>query len=288
MRAQILFLSTLLCLQMACSSSTTEQREDKTTGGNGTGSPPAENPYGDVNNCPTFANGTVGIKAGGLDRTLEVELPANPNGAPVVFAWHWLGGNATQILDWMQMRSLADDGFIVIAPEASGTEIYEWDNYRVSDDNVDLQLLDKTLPCLFEQYAIDHTRVHTTGHSAGGLMTSFLTLQRADVFASTAPFSGGVDSWAYSAPSQPISSLVTWGGPSDTYGVYSFHDASLNLVSSLADDGSYPISCEHTLGHNWPPEAADMASQFFSAHQLGQPSDWMNGIPGTMPSFCSL
>jgi polyhydroxybutyrate depolymerase len=285
MRAPFLFLCTLLT--MACSSTTTNPPGDGTAT-NTSAASPSVNPYGEAKNCPVFATGTVDTKAGGTERTLEVELPATPEGAPVVLAWHWLGGNASELLDWMGIRSLADAGYIVVAPEADGTQPYEWNTFDPGEDNADLALIDKMLPCLYDQFSIDPEAVFATGHSAGGLFTSFLTMHRADVLAATAPFSGGADSWSYSTPDQPISALVTWGDPSDTYAGYSFHDASLTLISSLQSDGSYPIACEHTGGHTWPAETTDMLTEFFGDHRLGQPSDWMSGLPAGMPAFCSL
>ena len=118
-------------------------------------------------------------------------------------------------------------------------------------------------------------------------MSSFLTAHRANVLAATAPFSGGADPWNYETPSQPIHSLVTWGGPTDTYGTCSFHDSSLYMIDQLNSDGSTTFACEHTGGHTWPSEAVDMARQFFDAHAFGVESPWTDGLPDDMPSFCS-
>ena len=247
---------------------------------------PAENPYGSAKNCPVFETGTVEARAGGVDRVLEIELPKNPRGAPVVFAWHWLGGDATETLDWMGVRELADAGYIVVAPESSGLP-FEWDTLDRSDDNVDLALVDSLLPCLFDAFAIDSDAVFATGHSAGGLFTTFLTMHRAEVFAATAPFSGGASSWDYETPARPIPSLVTWGGVNDTYGGFSFHTASLDFVSMLLEDGSFPIACEHDLGHLPPNETVEMLEIFFGDHRLDTPEAWKDSIPSGMPDYCS-
>lgn len=281
MRTQILLFSVL----MACSTGTDDSSDSTPSG---TTTVPAENPYGEPKNCPVIETGTISTKAGGVDRMLEIELPANPQGAPVVFAWHWLGGNATEILDWMNIRDLADAGYIVVAPEADGSQPFEWNTFDDTSDNADFALLDKMLPCLSDQFNIDDKAVFATGHSAGGLMTSFLTMHRSDVLAATAPFSGGTDSWSYDSPAQPIPVLVTWGGVSDTYGGYSFQDASQTLMDLLTDDGSSVYACDHGGGHIWPDETPDMLVQFFDDHRLGEESPWKNGLPSGMPSFCSL
>jgi len=247
---------------------------------------PAENPYGEGKNCPAFETGTVKIKAGGTKRTLEVELPDNPEGAPVVFAWHWIYSNANETLDYLGVRKLADAGYIVVAPESSGLP-YEWDTIDKTDDNVDLALVDAVLPCLFDEFQIDSNAVYATGHSAGGLFTTFLTMHRADVFAATAPFSGGAFTWDYETPSRPIPALMTWGGVSDEYYGFSFHTATLEFLENMDNDGSYTVACEHTAGHLPPPDALDMMEIFFADHRLDAPSPWMDdGIPSGLPAYC--
>jgi poly(3-hydroxybutyrate) depolymerase len=250
------------------------------------GSAPVVNPYGSFDNCPTLATGTVTYDAVGTQRTVEVQLPENPEGAPVVFAWHWLGGSATQILDFMRMRQLADAGYIVIAPESTGLQV-EWDfSSTDSRSNVDLGLIDTILGCAFDELAIDTQSVYATGMSAGGLMSTFLTMVRADVFAATAPFSGGVSRANYISPSQTIPVLLTWGGPTDTYNGFSFETVSLSFAAALEEDGNPVYPCVHSAGHLPPREAASMVELFFNHHRLGEPSLWADGIPDAMPDFC--
>ncbi len=249
---------------------------------------PAENPFGETAaaTCPNFATGEVALTVGGLDRRLRVELPTDPEGAPVVFAWHWLGGTATQALDWMGMRALASAGYIVVAPETSGLP-FEWDFADSSDNNPDLALFDTALVCLWEQHRIDADRVYTTGMSAGGLMSTFLTLHRAEVLAASAPFSGGAFDNDYRTPAADVPVLLTWGGPSDTYGGFDFAAASENLAENLEADGHFVLPCVHDLGH-WPPsEAPDMALSFFDTHRRGEPSPWVDSPPIGLPGWCA-
>ena len=60
-----------------------------------------------------------------------------------------------------------------------------WNTFDDNGDNGDFALFDKMLPCLSDQFRIDPKAVFATGHSAGGLMTSFLTMHRSDVLAAT-------------------------------------------------------------------------------------------------------
>jgi dienelactone hydrolase len=248
---------------------------------------PPENPFGDAGSlaCPDFATGTVTLGVAGSDRTLRIELPDDPQGASVVFVWHWLGGNADEILDWMSMRDLARDGAIVVAPESTGL-LFEWDFFDPSDGNPDLALFDASLTCLWEQHGIDPDRVYATGMSAGGLMTTFLTMHRADILAATAPFSGGAADADYVQPSAPLPVMVTWGGPTDTAVGYDFHTASVQFADRLEEDGHYVLRCMHALGHLPPVEAADMASRFFAAHSRGGSLPWTSAPPAELPAWC--
>ena len=247
---------------------------------------PIPNPYAVPESCPELKTGTVELEVDGQTRVLEVELPTNPQGAPVVFAWHWLGGNATQILDLMGMRRLAGEGYIVIAPESSGLQ-FEWDSSTRGRQNPDLALLDDVLGCSYEQFTHDPDAVYATGMSAGGLFSTFLTFHRADVLAATAIFSGGTDQSSYVTPAREIPVLVTWGGPTDTYGGFQFEAASQLLISSLEADGSPAFPCVHSLGHLPPPESLTMVKAFFGAHHRGEESPWLSGPPESLPSYCS-
>ena len=249
---------------------------------------PAENPYGEVEGCPVFEDGTVSLEVDGETRDVEVVLPDDPEGAPLVFAWHWLGGTAQQTLSWMGLDGLADEGAIVLAPESTGIPSVEWDVISSAEQSVDIALFDALLSCAWEQFQVDTTRVHATGMSAGGLFTSFLSFHRADVLVSTLPFSGGVGAPYYATPAREIPMMLVWGGPSDTYGGYDFHSATMEMSERLQDDGHFVVECMHQLGHNPPEEAAEMAWSFFSAHTEVSGAPWESGLPDGLPSWCEL
>lgn len=239
--------------------------------------------------CPDLSEGTHTFQSAGIDRTVRVELPADPVGAPVVFAWHWLGGNADQIVEWLYFDREADErGMIVVAPE-SCCGAFEWLFLAGPEDNEDLILFDDTLSCLYEQYQVDLDRVWATGMSAGGLWTSYLTLHRAEWLASTAPMSGGTDRATYTTPADAIPVLLTWGGPSDTYGGFDFDEANQLLSEDLQDDGHFVVECVHSLGHNIPPEVEDYLLNFLEDHPKGvDPEPYASGLPGFFPDWCSV
>jgi len=142
---------------------------------------------------------------------------------------------------------------------------------------------------LWDSYRIDTDRVFAAGMSAGGLMTSYLTMHRSSVLAATVPFSGGVISAYYEAPEVDLPVMLVWGGVSDSYGGYDFHGATLSFSSALQSDGSFVVECEHDLGHLPPDGAADMAWAFFESHPMSIDAEpWADALPGTLPDYCRL
>jgi len=106
----------------------------------------ASNPYGDAEatGCPVLSSGRNALTSAGLEREAVLVLPDNPEGAPVVFAWHWLGGTADQILNWMEMEKLAAEGAIVVAPDSTRM-LTEWDYLAAPDQSIDALLFDDLL-----------------------------------------------------------------------------------------------------------------------------------------------
>ena len=79
--------------------------------------------------CPDISGDFTIQTSAGQSRDLKVVLPDNPEGAPVVFAWHPLGGTASYAISAFGLDDLAAEGWVVIAPEtASGSAkpAFEW------------------------------------------------------------------------------------------------------------------------------------------------------------------
>jgi poly(3-hydroxybutyrate) depolymerase len=240
--------------------------------------------------CPLFRSGTNdSFMSSGTARSFELLLPPNPEGAPVVFAWHWLGGSASQIVDFMGFEALAaSENVIIVAPESDGSP-YEWHIADLPASNPDLTFFDDVVACLYDQYQIDENHIHATGMSAGGLWTTYLTVYRSELLASTAPLSGGVNTAQYVSPTRALPVMVVWGGPSDTYGTLSFDTTSRDFSSALQSDGSFVVECMHTAGHVIPAAAAEYTWQFFKDHPYGvDPLPYVDGLPESMPSYCYL
>lgn len=215
-----------------------------------------------------------------------MQLPANPVGAGVVFVWHWLGGNPTDAASWTGYTNATyTDPVIVIAPYSCCSP-GEWQT-SAPPNNVDVQLFDDVLACLAVQYDIDMNRVWATGHSAGAIFTSQLIQHRANYLASIALLSGG-QTGGFTVPQSPIPALLVWGGPTDTYGSFSFQTATLALSNNLQNNGHFVVHCSGTFGHQIPPEPP-YTWPFLRDHPRGiQPEPYFPNLPPSLPNYCFI
>jgi len=239
--------------------------------------------------CPGFSEGlNTGFLSSGNERQFRLALPDNPEGAPVVFTWHWLGGNSQQMMEWLDFESLPSySDAIVIAPDSDGyPSEWRWD--QADQGNSDGQFFEDMLACLSEEFSVDLGRIHTTGMSAGGLWSTWLILNRSEWLASAAPMSGGVLSDWYISPEDPIPVMLIWGGITDTYGTFSFDQASDQFSAELRADDHFVVECDHGDGHVPPDEPAPLTWDFFSVHKKGEVSPWADGLPEHLPGFCSI
>lgn len=259
------------------------------TGAADTGAAPAVAPVYSLGACPEIETGSPWFATGDTEYRVKFVLPPDPQGAPVLFAWHWLGGSAGDLVRTMGLDELAEEeGVIVVAPSSDGST-FEWHFLDAPEDNPDLLLFEDLLACLYDQFQVDLDRIHATGMSAGGLQTSYLTMHAAQWLASTAPLSGGVVEGLYSEPAWPLPVLLTWGGPSDESNGLSFHDAALLLSEELRADGSFVVECEHQGGHTIPAGATETVWRFLSDHPRGLAAEpYAAGLPDAFPSYCRI
>ncbi len=259
-------------------------------GGSDGGADQRVGPDYSLGTCPDLDDGVISdFATGDTDYRVKIVLPPDPVGAPVIFAWHWLGGSSGDIVRTMDLDDLAEDeGVIIIAPDSDGSA-YEWHFLDGPDGNPDLLLFEDLLSCIWQQYDVDLDRIYSLGMSAGGLMTTYVTMHEAQWLAATAPFSGGTIDGFYDTPERPLPILLTWGGASDTYSTLSFDDTSQHFSSNVQADGSFVVECVHSGGHTIPNGATDYAWEFFVDHPMGvDPEPYAQALPGDFPSWCSL
>jgi len=278
----------LALLVFACGDPSTDTDADPQDGTPPTPTAPPDLPGYSGGDCPDLSEGVHTIDSQGLDREVSIWLPSQPKRAPVVFAWHYLGGNPEDFVTWFQIDDwAADHDVVVIAPRSRSLPGVEWDTYS-GPGTADLQLFDDLLTCAWEQWEVDLQRVYSTGFSAGALWTANLTQRKSRWLAAAAPLSGGAvdNQWS---PRDAIPMLVTWGGPTDVYGVFSFEEASYDLLDQLDQGGHFAVQCVHDAGHSIPPVGVDYVWDFFAAHPKDvSPDPWQDGLPNTMPAMCLL
>ena len=241
--------------------------------------------------CPELvADNNEGFQSGGLEREFRLLLPENPVGAPVVFAWHWLGGSPSQAIRYMDLETVADDGAIVVVPASAGSA-FEWLFTASPEGNADLALFDDVRACLYQQFDVDLSRIWATGFSAGALFTSYLTMYRSDVLASTAIFSGGTEPFiTYATPTDPgLPVLLSWGGEDDLFSGLSFEQSTTAFTAELLGDGHFVINCDHGGGHTVPDGGPQYAWEFLQAHPKNPGAEaYEGGLPSDFPEWCWL
>lgn len=250
-----------------------------------------ETPVYSGGTCPELvADDNEGFATGGEERSFRLLLPEDPVGAPVVFAWHWLGGSPSQMIRYMALEDIAADGAIVVVPASSGAA-FEWMFTMEAEGNIDLALFDDVRACLYEQYDIDLSRVWSAGFSAGALWTTYLSMYRSDALASVAIFSGGTEPFIpYSTPTDPgLPALVTWGGEDDLYAGLSFEQASTAYTAAMLEDGHFIVNCEHDGGHTIPDGGPEYAWRFLQDHPKNPASEaYAEGLPEGFSDICWL
>lgn len=262
--------------------------------------------------CPDLVSGANTIQSGGAARQFLLALPSGiqpGESLPVIFLWHWLGGDATDFLEKGEIQAAADaQRFIGVLPEKKGDVLFTWpatlldSQARVDEE---LQFFDDMLACVAQKFSINKDCVSSAGVSAGALWTDQLAGSRGDRLASFISLSGGVGGVVkgWGNPAHKLPGIVLWGGPTDScsysgFGL-SFESASHTLEDELAKGGHFFLECVHNCGHAEPPmEAPNGGSryqglwQFVLDHPFWLPagsSPYSGGaLPAGMPTWCGI
>jgi predicted esterase len=241
--------------------------------------------------CPEFEAGTNTFLSAGVERQVDLYLPAVPEGAALTFAWHGAGDSASNLARLIGAQGIADaNDTIVAVPWAAEAGIsFSWAILSADDKEPDTVVFDDLLACLDEQYDIANEYVYTTGFSAGGLWSTWLVLTRSEYLAAATIFSGGVSD--LTAPYQtPVNTriplVLTHGGPSDQVFV-NFADAQEAFADALAADGHTVFICNHGRGHTIPAEGRSLFLPFMYANRFGEVNErFTGGVPENWPEWC--
>jgi predicted esterase len=269
--------------------------------------PPA---YGGV--CPQLVDSAATgadnvIVSSGNQRHFKMAVPGNLDPSeqlPVVFLWHWLGGDGINFLNKASAAIATNqERFIAIFPEAKGDLPLKWP-YAVTDVGrlqEEFKFFDDMYACVAQQFNVQPNCIATGGVSAGALFTDQLAQARSQYFSSFMSMSGGTGQEGilpWIDPAHKAPAVVLWGGPGDFCGL-AFEPTSKDLENQLTAGGHFMIECVHNCGHSEPPfpkpdpyTKYHVLWQFVFDHPYwlgaGQSPYNQSGLPAGWPSWCGI
>ena len=266
--------------------------------------------------CPSLVDGRNTMMSGGGMREFLLVRPSNASpgeSLPVVFFWHWMGGDAQDFVDRGELvQATNDQRFIAVVPESVGAGVLgipaldvKWPfDISQSQGRIDEELtfFDDMLACVAEQNDVNLSCVSSAGVSAGALFTAQLASMRGDYLASFVSLSGGVGGIIrpWGNPSHIMPAIVLSGGDGDNcFNVLNFQQQSGELKNALTGAGHLVIECVHNCGHaqppvNPPPGQSTFAPfwDFVFEHPYwlgpGESPYLQSGLPSSFPEWCSI
>ena len=243
--------------------------------------------------CPTFTAGPNEVSPEGTPRQVDLFLPENPQGAPVLFLWHGLGDTPSNIARAFGAQQIAERfDTLVVVPHSSGRFLAsEW-SFLGSPQETDAYVFDETLGCLHTQFEVDLNRVYTTGFSAGALWSTWLLMHRSHHLAAVTLFSGGAGGInPYVTPQFKTPVLSFYGGEGDVFanGIINFSEMTNALVTHLVEDEHFVILCNHNGGHTIPLNPMTYAIPFLFEHRFDQAeSPYGEGLNSMWHDYCEI
>ena len=234
---------------------------------------PALPSYSGPGTCPTLETGAGTLNVMQTDhgeRQFFLVTPSDYQAGeelPVVFMYHWLGGDAIDFYERAEAQDAADYyRFIAIIPEgrtSADNVPFRWP-FTVADDDAQLDeefaFHDDMLACVHEQFGVDKECVSTMGVSAGAMFSAMLASRHGDHLSSFISLSGGtgegaqgdlIKQWVPASNHMPA--MVLWGGRQDLCLGVDFETNSHVMEAELEADGHFVLECVHNCTHATPP-----------------------------------
>jgi poly(3-hydroxybutyrate) depolymerase len=158
--------------------------------------------------APTLTSGTHTLQSNGTSRSYVLNVPGNYDNTHayrLVFAFHWLGGSAANVVsgNYYGLLPQSNNSTIFVAPEGLN-------NGWANSGGADTTFVDNMVQTIENALCIDTTQLFSLGFSYGGGMSYALACARAEVFRAVAIYSGGVISGCTGGTS-PIAYLQAHG-----------------------------------------------------------------------------
>jgi predicted esterase len=259
--------------------------------------------------CPALVPGVNSIESSNNAREFILVTPTDvqpEENLPVIFLWHWLGGDADDFFQQGDVQNAVDQyRFVAVIPSSKGDLLFQWP-FSILDSNAreeeEYRFFDDMLACVAEQFNVAEGCIASAGVSAGALWTGQLASGRGAWLSSILSLSGGtgglaVKPWDGSTHKMPA--MVLWGGPMDFCVAVDFNATSLDLEMNLQSEGHFVLECIHNCMHSAPPfDVADGDTafaplwKFVISHpywlQDGDSPYLETGVPDDMPAWCGI
>jgi poly(3-hydroxybutyrate) depolymerase len=237
---------------------------------------------------PDLSSGRRSITVDGAHREYIIDLPENyDSNKPyrLIFAWHWLGGNADAVAGggYYGLRDQARGEAILIAPDkynVNGQDDNGWPN----TNGRDMQFLRAMLDEIKGSLCVDNNRVFSTGWSYGGMMSLAVGREMAGTIRAVAPMSGALFT-PFNDSGKPTAAWIAHGMYDDVvdfnsvgieardYYVKANHCSDNTVPLDTApwcveyqgcDAGAPVVWCAHIGGHVVPDNAGEEIWKFFN------------------------
>jgi len=153
------------------------------------------------------------------DRFYQIDLPANPRGAPLILALHGGGGNPEQFATASGLgRAAVAQGYAVAFPAGTGRRgdrLLTWNGgyccgfaarSRVDDE----AFLASVIKDAADRFGVDGSRVYLTGMSNGSIMAETFAARNPDLVRAVAGVAGTMDT-RRTRVAGPVPALVIHG-----------------------------------------------------------------------------
>ena len=230
---------------------------------------PAPSPNSDgTGGCganPGLTTGRHSITVDGLHREYIIDVPANynkNNPYRLIFAWHWLGGNADAVAGggYYGLKDQSNGAAILVAPDrynTNGQDDSGWPN----TNGRDMQFLRAMLNEIKGSLCVDSNRVFSTGWSFGGMMSLAVGREMAGTIRAIAPMSGALFT-PFNDNGKPTAAWIAHGKYDDF--------VTFNTVGMEARD--YYLRANHCSNNTVPVDPSPCVE--YQGCDAGQPVVW--------------